>query len=129
MSTATGTGINLLVVDDSVMMRAMIKRAAALAKVPIGTIYEAANGAEALKLMETTAIDALFTDLNMPVMTGVELLRALDGQERWRDLVRVIISTDGSTCQRAQVEQLSTCLYVEKPFKPEAIRDVLASLL
>ena len=121
--------LTLLVVDDSVMMRAMIKRAASLANVPLGTIYEASNGEEALKLMETTAIDALFTDINMPVMTGLELLKAIDGQDRWRRLVRVIISTGGSTAQREQAEQLNTCHFVEKPFKPEAIRNVLASLL
>ncbi|MEQ1909918.1 MAG: response regulator [Vicinamibacterales bacterium] len=129
MSTATHKRLNLLVVDDSIMMRAMIRRAAVLSNVPLGTIYEASNGEEALALMETTAIDALFTDINMPVMTGLELLRAIDGQDRWRTLLRVIISADGSTSQREQVGQVRACRYVEKPFKPEAIRDVLASLL
>jgi two-component system chemotaxis response regulator CheY len=129
MSAATNRRLNLLVVDDSIMMRAMLRRAAVLSNVPLGTIYEASNGEEALTLMETTTIDALFTDINMPVMDGLELLRAIDGQDRWRNLVRVIISTDGSTSQREQAEQLRTCHYVEKPFKPEAIRDVLASLL
>ncbi len=45
------------------------------------------------------------------------------------DLVRIIISTDGSTSQREQAEQLNACRYVEMPFTPEAILDVLASLL
>ena len=53
-------------------MRAMIKRAAGLSKVPLGTVYEAANGAEALRMLETISIDALFTDINMPVMNGVQ---------------------------------------------------------
>jgi len=121
--------LNLLVVDDSAMMRAMIKRAAGLSNVPLGTVYEAANGEEALRLLENISIDALFTDINMPVMTGIELLTALDRQDRWKDLIRVIISTDGSDARRAQAGALSACQYVEKPFKPEAIRHVLASLL
>jgi two-component system chemotaxis response regulator CheY len=121
--------LNLLIVDDSVMMRAMIKRAAGLSNVPLGAVYEASNGREALDLLEKTPIDALFTDINMPVMTGIELLEAIDRQERWRGLLRVIISTDRSTSRSGQAGQLGAYQYVEKPFKPEAIRDVLASLL
>lgn len=121
--------LNLLVVDDSTMMRAMIRRAAGLSKVPIGTIYEASNGEEALRVLDTVPIDAVFTDINMPVMTGIELLKAIDRQDRWKQLLRVIISTDGSTAHRDQAEELSAYRYVEKPFTPEDIRDVLASLL
>ena len=126
---ANNRRLNLLLVDDSVMMRTMLKRAAGLSQVPLGTIYEAANGRDALRLLEEVPIDAVFTDINMPVMTGLELLEAIDGQERWRDLLRVIISTDGSTAHRDQARQLRAELYIEKPFRPEAIRDVLASLL
>ena len=121
--------LNLLVVDDSMMMRAMVKRAATLSKVPLGTIYEASNGAEALQVLKTRSIDALFTDINMPVMTGIELLQAIDQQEQWRDLLRVIISSDGSSIHRAEASKLGSYRYVEKPFRPEAIRNVLASLL
>ena len=129
MSAGPEKRLNLLVVDDSAMMRAMIKRAAGLSNVPLGKVYEASNGEEALELLESISIDALFTDINMPVMTGIELLAALDQQDRWNGLVRVIISTDGSSARREQAGQLKACQYVEKPFKPEAIRNVLASLL
>jgi two-component system chemotaxis response regulator CheY len=121
--------VNLLIVDDSAMMRAMIKRAVGLSTVPLGTIYEASNGQEALQLLEREAIDAVFTDINMPVMTGIELLRAIAQQDRWQHLLRVIISTDGSTVHREQAAKLHACQYVEKPFRPEAIRDLLAAIL
>lgn len=121
--------LNLLVVDDSVMMRAMVKRAAGQANVPLGTVYEASNGEEALRLLEAERIDAIFTDINMPIMTGIELLQAVDRQERWRHVVRVIISTEGLTARREHEGKLNACRYVEKPFTPEDIRDVLAALL
>ncbi|MCX6537699.1 MAG: response regulator [Acidobacteria bacterium] len=117
--------LTVLIVDDSAMMRAMIKRVTALCDVPIGKVLEAANGAEAIKILEAQEVDALFTDINMPVMTGTELLRAIAGNERWRDLVRVIISTDGSEARRIEVKDLDVRLYVEKPFRPEVMRDVL----
>lgn len=121
-------GLNILIVDDSAMMRAMIRRVTALCELPIGQVYEAANGAEAIKVLETHDVHALFTDINMPVMSGPELLRTIAGQERWKDLLRVIISTDGSEARRQEVRDLNVGLYVEKPFRPEVMRDVLSTL-
>ena len=121
-------GPNILIVDDSAMMRTMIKRVAALAGLPIGTIFEAANGREALAILEQHGVQFVFTDLNMPVMTGTELLRTMKARDEWRDIVRVIISTDGSDSRRHEAEDLAVALYVEKPFRPEVMRDVLTSL-
>jgi two-component system chemotaxis response regulator CheY len=121
-------GPNILIVDDSAMMRAMIKRVAAVAGPPIGTIFEAANGRDALAILEAHSIQFVFTDLNMPVMTGSELLRAMKARDEWRHIVRVIISTDGSDSRRLEAEELAVRIYVEKPFRPEVMRDVLASI-
>ena len=120
--------LNILIVDDSAMMRMMIKRVAGLCEIPIQHIYEAANGAEALEVLATKDVDALFTDINMPVMTGTELLREIGKHERYRHLTRVIISTDGSTARREEARELNVRLYVEKPFRPEVMRDVLAEV-
>lgn len=121
-------GPNILIVDDSAMMRTMIKRVATLAGTPIGTIYEAGNGREALAILEQHPVQFVFTDLNMPVMTGTELLREMLARDQWRGIVRVIISTDGSDSRRDEAKDLSVALYVEKPFRPEEMRDVLTSL-
>jgi two-component system chemotaxis response regulator CheY len=123
-----GTPLNILIVDDSAMMRAMIKRVAGLAGVPIGQILEAANGQEAIAVLEQHDVHALFTDINMPVMTGTELLRAISTNERYANLLRVIISTDGSAARRAEADELHVKCYVEKPFRPEVMRDVLSEL-
>ena len=121
-------GPNILIVDDSATMRMMIKRVAALTELPIGTIFEAPNGAEALTILKSHEIHALFTDLNMPVMNGMELLRAVATDSRWKNLLRVIISTDGSEARRQEVADLHVRCYVEKPFRPEVMRDVLSTL-
>jgi two-component system chemotaxis response regulator CheY len=121
-------GLNILIVDDSAMMRTMIKRVTGLCDIPIDHVYEAANGAEAIAVLENHDIQALFTDINMPVMTGTELLRAIATDERWKNLLRVIISTDGSEARRHEVAELNVRLYVEKPFRPEVMRDVLSTL-
>ena len=120
--------VNVLIVDDSAVMRTLIKRVAVLSEAPIGAMYEASNGREALQILERESIQAVFTDITMPVMNGTELLRAIASREDWNHVVRVIISTDGSAARRAEVENLDVRLYLEKPFRPEAIRDVLSSL-
>ena len=120
--------LNILIVDDSAMMRAMIKRVAGLCQVPISNIYEAGNGEEALAVLQTHVVHALFTDINMPVMNGTELLRRIAEDGRWKDLLRVIISTDGSTARREEVSHLNVHHYVEKPFRPEVMRDVLSQI-
>ena len=123
-----GRPLNLLIVDDSAMMRAMIRRAAGVCGVPMGEIFEAGNGREAIAVLESQTVDALFTDINMPVMTGTELLRAIEQDGRWPTLLRVIISTDGSSSRRAEADKLHVRLYIEKPFRPEVMRDVLSVL-
>jgi two-component system chemotaxis response regulator CheY len=115
--------VNVLIVDDSSMMRAIIRRAVVLSGVE-GLVHEAANGREALAVLEAAPIDAVFTDINMPVMTGPELLRAMAGRD-WDHIHRIIVSTDGSEARREEVRDLKVQLYVEKPFAPEMIRDVL----
>src|SRR5262249_18366574 len=86
---------------------------------------EAGNGAEALEILESREVQLLLTDINMPVMTGVELLRQLAADPRWRRLTRVVISTDGSSSRRDEVSALDVLCYLEKPFSPEVMRDVL----
>ena len=117
--------MRILIVDDSSMMRAMVRRVITLSGVPVAGILEAANGAEALALLESNDVQVLLTDINMPVMTGLELLREIAPHDRWRNLVRVIISTDGSSGRREEAADLDVCCYLEKPFTPEVLRDVL----
>jgi two-component system, chemotaxis family, chemotaxis protein CheY len=121
-------GLTLLVVDDSAMMRAMIKRVAHLTGVAIAGVLEASNGLEALRLLESHPIDVMFTDINMPEMTGTELLREVEKHPEWSRIIRVIVSTDGSQARRDEVAQLHAHAYVEKPFRPEVMRDVLAQV-
>jgi two-component system chemotaxis response regulator CheY len=91
----------------------------------VDEILEAGDGAEALSLLEQHDVQLLLTDINMPVMNGAELLRALADDERWSRLTRVIISTDGSTARREEAADLDVRCYLEKPFSPEVLRDVL----
>jgi two-component system chemotaxis response regulator CheY len=117
--------MRILIVDDSAMMRTMIKRVIKLTDVQVEAIFEASNGAEGLALLEANDIHLLLTDINMPVMSGAEMLREIASHDRWRGLSRVIISTDGSSARREEAIDLDVTCYLEKPFSPEVLRDVL----
>ncbi|MBY0495166.1 MAG: response regulator [Cyanobacteria bacterium] len=117
--------MRILIVDDSSMMRAMIKRVVKMTRVPVDEILEAGDGAEALELLEAHDVQLLLTDINMPVMNGADLLRKVARSDRYRKLTRVIISTDGSTQRREEAAGLSVRCYLKKPFSPEVLRDVL----
>lgn len=108
------------------MMRALIRRALRLSGANV-LISEAANGKEALAVLETERIDVMFTDLNMPVMSGSDLLREMASRD-WAHIRRVVVSTDGSTARRDEVKDLLVSHYVNKPFAPEMFRDVLDEL-
>jgi two-component system chemotaxis response regulator CheY len=119
--------LNCLIVDDSSMMRRMVRRTMELADVPIGHVHEAGNGREALDLLAKNPVDVLFTDINMPVMTGPELLRELCRHPE-TVCAKVVISTDGSEARRAEVVGLEVDWYLEKPLRPEVMRDVLSKV-
>lgn len=119
---------NILIVDDAATMRALIRRVVALTEVPVDKVYEARNGKEALKILETESVQAIFTDINMPVMNGPALLREIAKREAWNDILRIVVSTDGSKLRRDEARELNVALYVEKPFRPEVVRDVLVQI-
>ena len=120
--------LNILIVDDSATMRTMIRRVVDLTELPLGTVYEAINGLEALHILETCMVHAVFTDINMPVMTGYELLTEIARREAWKDILRIVISTDGSRLRQEEVRELNVNLYIRKPFRPEVVRDVLSRI-
>jgi len=120
--------LNILVVDDSATMRTMIRRVIDLTELPIGTVYEAVNGLEALHILETCSVQAVFTDINMPVMSGYELLTEIARRDAWKDILRIVISTDGSRLRQEEVRELNVNLYIRKPFRPEVVRNVLSRI-
>jgi len=126
---AVQDALTILIVDDSAMMRNMLKRAASASGAPIGRVLEATNGREALDVLAAEQVHALFTDLNMPEMGGAELLRCVKARPEWAGLLRVVVSTDGSTERRMELSALGVRCCIEKPFKPEIIRELLGELI
>jgi two-component system, chemotaxis family, chemotaxis protein CheY len=119
--------LNILVVDDSGVMRTMIARILNMTGLDIGEVHEASNGQEGLAALAEHWIDIVMVDINMPVMDGEEMIRRMRADEQTRDMPVIVVSTEGS---RTRVErlQLSGARFIHKPFSAEAVRDTIMNL-
>src|SRR5690349_9998918 len=87
---------NILLVDDSETVRAVIAKALQMADFPLGAVREAGNGQEALALLDKEWIDLVFADLNMPVMGGVEMVFKMKAHDSMKNIPVIVVSTEGS---------------------------------
>ncbi|MBU0639182.1 MAG: response regulator [Planctomycetes bacterium] len=120
---------NILIVDDSAIMRQMIKRTLAMSRLDIDEVYEASNGIEALAKMSEHSVAVVLVDINMPVMNGAQLISRMRVDERLRDVPLIVASTEGSETRIQELLDSGARGYVRKPFQPEQLRDVLAPIL
>lgn len=120
---------NILIVDDSAVTREVLSRTLRMTGVDLGDIYQAANGAEALKVLEEKWADLVFTDINMPIMDGLRLLEELRKREEWSSLPVVVVSTEGSKSRIDELKSSGVKGYVRKPFTPEQIAEVIQSVM
>ena len=119
----------ILIVDDSSTTRAMISRILNLSKLPIGQLYEAGNGQEALESLAQNWIDLVITDINMPQMNGLELVRRMAADHQLSTTPVIVISTEGSEERINELKALGIAGFLRKPFTPEAVRDLVVEIL
>ena len=119
--------LDVLVVDDSNLIRRMIIKTLELADVPMGETYEAGDGREALDIMEHKWVDLVLADINMPVMDGVEMVGHMRRSPGLAGVPVIVVSTEGSTERMSELSDLGVSAYIRKPFTPEALRDVVSS--
>ena len=117
--------VNILVVDDSAVMRKMIKKTIVSSGVEIGEIYEAANGKEGLQVLDNNWLDILFIDVNMPIMDGMEMLEEV---RKKSDIPILIVSTESNN-ERIETIQKRNAGFVHKPFTPEVLRERILEAL
>jgi two-component system, chemotaxis family, chemotaxis protein CheY len=112
-----------LVVEDSPTMRQLI--VFALSRVKGLTCVEADDGVDALKKLAAQHFDIVITDINMPVMDGLKLVKRIRTDETHRDVPIMIITTEGAEEDRQRALALGANCYVAKPIQaPQVINKV-----
>lgn len=119
----------ILVVDDSSVSRRMVCKAIEMSGLDIGTILEASNGQEALKILETAWVDVVLADINMPVMNGVEMVEEMARRDFMSVTPVVIISSERSDKRQSELQAHGIKAYLPKPFRPEKIKQIVGQLL
>lgn len=112
---------NVLIVDDSPILRMAIRKAAVVAGVPAERIKEAGNGQQALEVIAQGGIDLVLLDLNMPVMNGEQFVEAWHARPEWNGVTIAVVSTESNQERREKLRRLGVQDFLSKPFEPEAL--------
>ena len=120
--------IRVLIVDDSASMRAVVKKTLSAAGYAVETCLEAQNGAEALEILHHEPVDVVLSDLHMPEMDGLELLRVLQKEGKVPPCF-ILVTTEGRKERLKEALGLGARGYVSKPFHPEGLRKILSLLV
>jgi two-component system, chemotaxis family, chemotaxis protein CheY len=120
--------LNVLVVDDSAVMRSMLIRTLRLSGLPLTNVYQAGDGAEALTLLAAHDVDLALVDINMPVMNGEQLIQRVREDARLAGVALIVVSTEGSET-RIEALKARGASFIHKPFTPEQVRTTVLRVL
>jgi len=120
---------NFLIVDDSGTTRKIIKKILNLTRLPIGEIWEAGNGREGLAQMREHWVDLVLADLNMPDMTGQEMIGEMAKDPLLSKLQVVVVSSEGNQSVLDSLFQQGVREVVRIPFEPALLRGVIEKAL
>ena len=119
----------ILIVDDSSVMRKIVGRSLRQAGLDLLQVLEASNGSEALSLARENPLDLILSDINMPLMDGLEFVRQLRGIESTQQTPVVMITTEAGEGHVVEALSLGASGYIRKPFTPEQIKERILPLL
>jgi len=120
---------NVLIVDDSSTMRAVIKKTIKISGFNVGEYCEANDGEEALKVLNQQWVDLVLSDINMPNMDGIQLIREMKKDKILQSIPVVMVTTEGSEKRMQECLSLGAVGYIKKPFLPEDIKRTLNEIM
>lgn len=120
--------LKFLIVDDSQTMRRIVVNS--LKNLGYEDFVEASDGKEALsKLSADDAINFIITDWNMPVLSGLELTKAIRSHEKLQDIPVLMVTTRGVKEDIIEALKARVNNYVVKPFTPAILREKIDQIL
>lgn len=116
----------IMTADDSASIRQMVAFTLSQAGY---TVVEACDGKDALAKLGVTQVDMLLTDLNMPEMDGVTLIRQVRALPQYRFLPIVMLTTESQDAKKQEGKAAGATGWIVKPFNPEQLLAVVQKLL
>lgn len=121
--------LQVLIVDDSSVMRKIVERSLRQAGLDPMVVFEAGSGVEALKVLSSQQVQLILSDINMPSMDGLEFLRQLRAQNLAQGVPVVMITTESSEEHVKQAIVSGAQAYIRKPFTAEQVKERVLPLL
>jgi two-component system, chemotaxis family, chemotaxis protein CheY len=122
-------GKALMIVDDSATMRKIIMRTVRMSGLEFDRTEEAGSGVEALEKLQSSPVDVMLCDINMPGMNGTELMKKARELASCNGTKIVMVSSEGAQDLIDQVMADGADGYITRPFTPEKFQEELAPLL
>jgi two-component system chemotaxis response regulator CheY len=116
----------ILAVDDSASMRQMVRFTLEGAGY---TVLQASDGVEALELARTSGADLVLTDVNMPRMDGLTLVRELRALDNYKFTPMLVLTTESGQDTKMRGKQAGATGWIVKPFNPEQLLATIARVL
>ncbi len=121
------TSIKVLVVDDFATMRRIVK--GVLRQLGFENIVEAEDGSIALDTLKKEEIGLIVSDWNMPNMNGLDLLKAVKGDDGLKGIPFIMVTAEGLKENVLEAVKVGVTNYIVKPFTPEAFSEKIQAAL
>jgi two-component system, chemotaxis family, chemotaxis protein CheY len=116
----------ILSVDDSASIRQMVKMTLSGAGYDV---IEAGDGAQGLAQAKGKPMDAIITDLNMPVMDGMTFVREVRKLSSYVGVPILLLTTESDAEKKAQAKAAGATGWITKPFQPQQLLDTLKKVI
>jgi two-component system chemotaxis response regulator CheY len=120
--------VKILVVDDSIIMRNIVKNTFAEMKIQFDCL-EAENGKQALQLLESNNITIVFLDWNMPGMDGIEFLKLVRSMPKYKDLPIIMVTSERGKFSVIEALQSGATDYMVKPVVEKVFKEKVHEIL
>jgi two-component system, chemotaxis family, chemotaxis protein CheY len=116
----------IMTADDSASVRQMVSFTLKDAGYDV---TEAVDGKDALNKLDGSNVNMLITDLNMPNMDGIQLIREVRGQQQFRFMPIIMLTTESQDSKKQEGRSAGATGWIVKPFKPEQLVSVVKKVL
>lgn len=116
----------ILIADDSRMVRTMVRGAL---EADQHRVVDVADGRAALAVLEATTADLVITDVNMPEMDGLTLVRSIRGDVRYRFTPILVLTTENSDAMKQKGREAGATGWLVKPFDADRLRQTVVHVL
>jgi two-component system chemotaxis response regulator CheY len=116
----------ILAVDDSPTIRQLVKMTLSRAGYEVS---EAEDGAKGLQKASAETFDMVLSDINMPQMTGIEMLRSLRKLDQYKFTPIVLVTTESQPEKKAEGKAAGATGWIVKPFEPDQLLAVVTKVL